>query len=240
MKKTKLSFFKQKFIEKATKIFGNKYDYSQVEYISERTKVKIICPIHGEFWQTPQTHLLSEGCQKCRREKVNSQNARKFKEEANLIHENYYDYSFIEYNGSLKKVCVICPEHGEFWQTPAHHLEGAGCPKCNSSKGEKEIRKWLKENNILFEEQKRFSVCKDEKPLSYDFYVPERNLLIEYNGAQHYKAVEQFGGEKRLRLQRHHDWLKRKFAKDNDYKLLIIPYWKFEDISEILRGVIDN
>ena len=110
------------------RIHGNKYDYSKVEYVNDRTKVCIICPEHGEFWQTPNNHLKGKGCSKC------YGNAKKTKEEfvkkAREIHGNKYDYSKVEYNGTDIKVCIICPEHGEFWQTPYNHLKGQGCFKC--------------------------------------------------------------------------------------------------------------
>ena len=122
------------FIEKARKIHGNKYDYSKVEYIDSKTKVCIICPEHGEFWQTPNKHLCGNGCQKCARETLWDKRGRistkAFIEKAIKIHGNKYNYSKVEYKGAKTNVCIICPEHGEFWQTPTSHLNGSGCWKC--------------------------------------------------------------------------------------------------------------
>lgn len=122
------------FIEKAKKVHGNKYDYSKVKYANQNEKVCIICPVHGEFWQRPQTHLCGKGCQKCARKLVAEKNTYTFKEfieKAKSVHKDKYDYSKVEYVDSRTKVCIICPEHGEFWQTPASHLSGCGCPYCS-------------------------------------------------------------------------------------------------------------
>ena len=116
------------FIAKARKIHNEKYDYSKVEYINNRTKVCIICPIHGEFWQTPNAHLNGQDCPKCKGKiKLTLE---KFIEKAKKVHGDKYDYSKVEYINNHTKVCIICPIHGEFWQTPQHHLKGVGCPKC--------------------------------------------------------------------------------------------------------------
>ena len=117
----------QAFINRAKKVHGDKYDYSKVEYINMNRKVCIICPIHGEFWQTPVNHLKGKGCSKCVRPSCDTNS---FIENAKKIHGDKYDYSKVVYNKSCVKVCIICPIHGEFWQTPNKHLSGCGCPKC--------------------------------------------------------------------------------------------------------------
>ena len=124
------------FINKANLIHNNKYDYSKVEYVNNSTKVCIICPEHGEFWQTPRNHLIGQGCPLCNGTfKLTNQ---EFIEKANLIHNNKYDYSKVEYVNNCTKVCIICPKHGEFWQTPHHHLNGHGCSKCrNENNGDR-------------------------------------------------------------------------------------------------------
>lgn len=122
------------FIEKANKIHNGKYDYSKVVYVNNNTKVCIICPYHGEFWQTPHSHLSGGGCSECYNERRGKKRretaAKEFIEKARKIHGDKYDYSKVKYINNSSKVCIICPEHGEFWQTPAHHLSGEGCPKC--------------------------------------------------------------------------------------------------------------
>ena len=124
---------KNKFIEQACNVHSYKYDYSKVNYIDIRSKVCIICPEHGEFWQAPYSHLNGNGCPKCANETTRSKNRKNkdsFLLRAKETHGNKYDYSKVEYVDTKTKVCIICPEHGEFWQTPESHVIGQGCPKC--------------------------------------------------------------------------------------------------------------
>ncbi len=120
-------FTKEEFLERAKKVHGDKYDYSKVEYINCETNVCIICQKHGEFWQTPVNHILGHDCPKCKGRGLNTKEiVKKFKE----VHGDKYDYSKVEFVKMHEKVCIICHEHGEFWQTPSKHLIGRGCPKC--------------------------------------------------------------------------------------------------------------
>ena len=120
---------KEIFIKEAVIIHNNKYDYSLVEYSSDRIKVKIICPVHSIFEQTPNGHLTGRGCKHCGgTQKINQEF---FINKSNKIHFNEYDYSLVEYKLHRKKVKIICKEHGVFEQTPNAHLAGKGCLKCS-------------------------------------------------------------------------------------------------------------
>ena len=124
---------KKKFIERAKKIHGNKYKYSKVKYIDYETPVRIICPIHGEFQQSPNSHLHSYGCPKCGRKSINADRkltTEEFIKKAKEVHGDKYDYSKVEYKNNKTPVTIICPIHGEFRQRPANHLNGNGCKKC--------------------------------------------------------------------------------------------------------------
>lgn len=118
------------FIERSNVIHHNKYDYSKVEYVNNSTKVCIICPEHGEFWQIPDKHLRGHGCHKCH--PLHLMTTEEWIKRAKKIHGNKYDYSKVEYKKMFEKVCIICPEHGEFWQIPYSHLKGFGCSLCNN------------------------------------------------------------------------------------------------------------
>lgn len=175
----------EKFINESIKIHGYKYDYSKTDYIDESTKVCIICPNHGEFWQTPYLHLNGSGCKKCAVEK-NGIEKRKttehFIEKAKLIHGNEYDYSKAKYITAKNKVCIICKKHGEFWQSPWHHLSGCGCPSCSHpvSKIENEIVDYLKSilGDVEIEQNNRKVLNGKE----LDIYIPSLKFAIEYNG----------------------------------------------------------
>lgn len=116
------------FIEKAKQVHGNKYNYSKVAYNGNKSKVKIICPIHGEFLQSAASHLKGAGCPACSGlEKITKE---VFLKKSKLNHITVYDYSKVDFNNSNEKVCIICPIHGEFWQTANYHMYGGNCPKC--------------------------------------------------------------------------------------------------------------
>ncbi|MFW6226147.1 MAG: hypothetical protein ACOC3V_04245 [bacterium] len=118
----------EEFIKKAEKIHYNTYDYSNVRYINNKTKVNIICTIHGSFFQKPNTHLNGHGCPYC--SGVKKLTNEEFIKRANVIHDNFYDYSMIDYINTENKIIIICPQHGKFEQTPHSHLNGNGCEKC--------------------------------------------------------------------------------------------------------------
>lgn len=228
----------EEFIEKAKVIHGDKYDYSLVDYINAKTRISIICPEHGVFEQRPDNYLEGNGCPLCGNLTISkklSKKSKAFIEQAKQIYGDKYDYSLVDYENTYKKIKIICPVHGEFEQRPNNHLNGYGCPICSESKGERKIRIFLKNNNIHFFQEYRFKDCKDKKSLPFDFYIPSKNLLIEYNGGQHYKSVKHFGGQNSFLIRKHHDWLKRKYARDNNIKLLTIPYWDFKIIDELLK-----
>ena len=126
------------FIKKAKEIHGDKYNYSKVDYKSNRTKVTIICPDHGEFKQTPSNHLRNQGCPKCG--STLKLTIEEFIKKAKEIHGDKYNYSKVDYKSNRTKVTIICPDHGEFKQTPSSHLVGSGCPKCGIINGSGKIR----------------------------------------------------------------------------------------------------
>lgn len=121
---------KNEFIERSRKAHGTKYDYSLVDYQGIENKVEIICPKHGAFKQTPNTHIHGGGCPAC--VGLERYGTGEFIRRASEVHNNKYDYSKTEYISAKKKVIIICPEHGEFTQAPHHHIKGIGCPRCKA------------------------------------------------------------------------------------------------------------
>ena len=221
-------------IEEAKKNHNNKYDYSKIVYKNWKSKVCIICPEHGEFWQTLYNHKNGEGCPICGKISASlklSDTTEKFIEKAKEIHGNRYDYSKVEYVNNRTKVCIICPEHGEFWQTPANHLKGSNCPKCveNQSKLEKEIRKMLEKENIYYIFQYKTDWLKHKKLMSIDFYLPDYNIAIECQGEQHFKPIFYFGGEKEFKNVQKRDKLKNLLCKKNNVKILYYSNKKYND-----------
>lgn len=217
----------ENFIEEAKQIHGDKYDYSKVVYERSNEKVCIICPEHGEFWQTPNSHLKGCGCPKC--DFSYKMNREDFILKSGNIHGNEYDYSKVEYVNSQTKVCIICPVHGEFLQTPNDHLCGCGCPKCKSSHMETEIRNYLKTNNIIYEEQKHFEWLGKQ---TVDFYLPNHNVVIECQGIQHFESVDFFGGNDALKENIERDRRKRNLCLKNGISLIYYINKKHEVYME--------
>ena len=177
------------FIEKCEKIHKNKYDYTKTLYKGSEIKIEIICPEHGIFFQKASNHLnLKYGCPKCGG--VAKSNTVDFIEKSIKIHGNLYDYKNVFYKNAKTNVEIICKKHGSFIQQPTKHLSNQGCPICKLSKGELEVMKILLENNINFKTQHRFN----DLNLIFDFFLPDKNIAIEYDGIQHFEPINHFGG----------------------------------------------
>lgn len=235
------------FIQRSKEIHKYKYDYTKVNYIDCKTKICIICPEHGEFWQTPDTHLRGCGCPKCgitKNTEKRSGNKVNFVKKAKEIHNNIYNYSKVDYINNHTKVCIICPEHGEFWMSPNNHTHKTrpqGCPKCNYSKLETEIKELLTFNNILFEEQKKFEWLGRQ---SLDFYLPDYNIAIECQGKQHFEPIEHFGGKQMLLYFKDRDYRKYTLCKTNCITILYyanyeynFPYKVYTNKEELIKYI---
>ena len=179
------------FIREVQLIHHNRYDYSKVKYINNKSKVCIICPEHGEFWQIPSDHLNGKGCPQCAGNVRYNKDT--FVEKAKIIHNDRYDYSKVQYVNAHTKVCIICPEHGEFWQTPNNHLNGNGCPLCKNRKIGNVLRDtvedFIEKSNelneitnclkVLLPQQRNREILRNRE---IDIYIPLLKLGIEYNG----------------------------------------------------------
>ena len=224
---------KETIIEEFKKTHGDKYDYSLVDYKGTDTKVKIICPAHGVFLQTPYEHKKGSGCPVCNNRNKTTED---FIKKAIEIHGNKYDYSEAEYINATTKIKIVCPIHGVFLQDYKCHItQKQNCPKCSLNfKGEEEIRNFAKKNNIILEEQKTFEDLKDKRLLKFDFYNKEKNLCIEFDGKQHFEPIF---GDKSFKETQEHDKLKNAYCKENNINLLRMPYWDFYKINGILSNV---
>ena len=124
--------------------------------------------------------------------------------------------------------------------SPSNLLKGHGCPECVNSKGETIISEYLKENNINYISEYTFDDCRNKRPLPFDFYLPDYNLLIEYDGEQHFEPVDFFGGEEQFEYQKYNDNIKNTYCIKNNINLIRIPYWDFDNIEKILDEVLSN
>ena len=204
------------------------------EYKNIHTPILHKCKIDKHEWYArPSNILKGRGCPKC------SQRLRR-------THDGYVNEVF-EINPNIEVIGVYinvhtpilhkCKIDGYEWMAAPHNiLVGKGCPQCNESKGERYIRQWLYDNNIPCITQKIFNDCKDTKPLPFDFYLPDYNLCIEFDGEQHYRPIEYFGGQKQFEYIQKHDKIKTKYCENNNIKLLRIPY--FKNIEEELSNFL--
>ena len=156
------------FIEKAKRIHGDRYDYSKTDYKNNSTKICIICPVHGEFWQTPKNHLKGCNCPKC--SGTYNMTTNEWIEKAKRIHGDKYDYSKVNYKSNKGKVCIICPVHGEFWQIAANHLKGEGCKKCRDYK--MSINRKITKDIFLEKAKEKYGNFYDYSKVHYvDYYT---------------------------------------------------------------------
>lgn len=221
-------------IEKANIIHNSKYTYKNFCLINSHTPSYITCPIHGDFLQSFDAHIHQKsGCPECAKEIRNKKNTKFYREMLYINDKKYsfnYCYDKFEYNGYDKKSLVICPIHGEFL-TSWHKLKyGHGCPKCGNTKNYSELRifEMLKNTFRNIEYQKRFEWLGRQ---TIDFYLPEYNVGIEYQGRQHFYKNTKFDYEDTIERDRR----KRGRCIENDVKLYYFTFEKqyIKDFSQL-------
>lgn len=232
------------FINISNAKYSNFFNYSKFIYKNSMTKGIIICPIHGEFEQTPSNHINGKMCLKCsdKKNNIKIRNIHSMTEYANNIHNNKYDYSMSIYINMKTKIKILCPEHGVFEQIPDNHIsKKQGCPHCKSSKGETMVKKILNELGYKFIEEYPLyhELLPSKHPLFCDFYIDELKLIIEYNGIQHYKPVEFFGGVENLTRIQKCDDNKRKISKLCNIDILEIPY-TYNSYNKIKNIILEH
>jgi len=147
-----------------------------------------------------------------------------------------YDYSKVKYKSNQSKIIIICNEHGEFLQSPSNHEKNQGCPLCNKSHAEQIIYTFLNKNNIEFKDEKTFNDCSYKELLRFDFFILNKNIVIEYDGEFHYEDIY---GDNSLEYCQIRDKIKNKYCKENNIRLIRIPYWDFDKIEDILIKELD-
>lgn len=195
---------------------------------------------------TPSTLKKGSGCKKCKDKengKLKQKTHNKFLEEIKYIHGNKINI-LTEYNGSDNKVQCQCTLCGYIWYVAAGSLthQKTGCPSCSTSHGEKFVQTFIDKNNIPYIHPAKFDdlIGVGGRHLSYDFYLPQYNLLIECQGAQHERPIKYFGGTKTFVKQNIHDIRKRKYAHDHNINLLEIWYYDNNKIDKILEQTLNN
>ena len=223
------------FVERMSKI--NKDILLLSKYIWRSQKVKCKCKICGHIWESYPGNLLDGfGCKNClilSRRKPN----KLFIEDMKDIHPSIKVIGdYINAHTKILVHCDIC--NWEWYSSPDNLINNKrGCPNCKKSLGELSIKNYFDKNNIYYISQYKFDdlLGVNGRNLSYDFYLPNYNTLIEFQGEQHEKPIKYFGGEEYFEIQQEHDKRKQDYAKNNNIKLLEIWYWDFDNIETILR-----
>lgn len=228
--------------DKLKKVHGDEYSIVG-DYKNVNTKVKVRHNICGdEYFIRPDSLLRGSKCKKCLHKRYAKDNTKTTQEFSREVRESTWgEYELVsEYVDTYTTVKIKHSECGEiFTMKPYKFVIGRRCTKCNQSKGEKLTSQALVEMGVNFEIQKTFDDLIDIKHLSYDFFIPEFNLLIEYQGIQHTQPISIFGGEEAYIKQQHHDKLKRDYATKKGYKLLEISY-KNNKYNTIMTAIKDK
>lgn len=246
---------KRDFIKIATKNFGDRFSYDKVSYkdwmggpfcmdFMPNPLVEIFCNKCKKYFIISEKSFLKSGfCKECEKEKRRKISKKLFLEKAKEKYKDLYDYKKMEYVNDQTPIEIICNKCGDvFTITPYGHIHNkyGGCKTCevkepikptSTSKGEKLIKELLEYNNIKYIHQKTFNGCKDKKFLRFDFYLPDQNLCIEYQGQQHYNnkfflsfCKTKKEGKEKFKIQRIHDKIKKQYCKDNNIDLFEITY----------------
>lgn len=209
------------------------------QYVNMKTPILHKCSIHEVEWTTsPDSVLQGCGCNECRSEKISTKNLKtheQYVEDLKLVNPSVIVLEqYINVNTPILHKCLN--DNNEWYVSPSCVLTGYGCPQCHDSKGERQVRLWLSNHNISYERQYKFKDCRDNRQLPFDFYLPCYNLCIEYDGKQHFEAIEYFGGQESFEKTLKHDNIKNEYCKNNGISLLRIPY--FKNVEEELNNFL--
>lgn len=178
----------------------------------------------GHLYKQDRRNLLAnKGCKLCYL-KNKSFDVEDIKIQFLKIHGNYFSYNFKQYKNVHSKIEIICNKGHRFEQKVSNHLQGKGCPICRESLGERIISFFLDKHNIQYIKQKKFDNCKYINKLSFDFYIPIINTLIEYDGIQHFEPIKLFGGEEEFKKTQIRDKIKTEYCVNNNIQFVRISY----------------
>lgn len=226
----------QHYLKRANGLHNHFYEYDLTGYQNTNdSTIRIKCPTHGWFEMNAGYHVQQKGrCIQCIKEEQHLSH-HEILLRAKNVHNNYYkEYDLSETTNIRSNIKVKCPKHGWFTQNLHSHINnGSGCPTCRMSKGEKKIMRFISMSEWLHEHS--FSDCQDKGKLRFDFYSPKHNTAIEYQGAQHYKPIENLGGQEHYENVVRRDRIKKQYCKHSGIKLICIHYKDYNKIEEILK-----
>ena len=224
------------FVEKSKKLYPDMFDYKPTKYVDAFTKVFITCKKHNYiFEQMPSNHLVGRlGCKRCSSvmfSDLHAKDDKGFMAKAILKHGITTDFSKFVYRGAHTKSTFRCRIHNyEYERSPHNFLKAKGCPKCSASSGEKKLYSVL--DMLEFDYVTEYRIREEDNLFRYDVYIKDLNLLIEYDGEQHFleHSFQLTDIEFKKRLT--NDEEKNKLAERCGYKLIRIPYMFKDRIYE--------
>lgn len=195
-------------------------------YINANEKIIVNCPNNHQWKTTWGKFQSGRRCPYCSG-KFNNYSTIK-----NMI-ESEEGYKLITSNCKLlsDRLTVICRNNHEYETTGSNFKQGHRCPYCNTSKGENMVKYILEKYNIYYIEQYQFDDCKCKHKLSFDFFLPDNNCCIEYDGEFHYKPIM---GDEEFKKGQMRDDIKNEYCFTNDIQLIRIPYWDYDIIESII------
>lgn len=230
----------EQFRQEVYILVGDEYTFLE-PYIKANKKISVIHNNCGHKYKvTPNDFLNGHRCPKCYGSFKKTKE--EFIKEIEKIYKNEYTVVGNYVNAKIKTLIRHNLCGNEWLTTPDNILRGKKCPFCNfTSNGEYEINRILTDRHILFCRQMKFDDCRHINSLPFDFAIFNDNkliLLIEYDGKQHYKPIDYFGGEKSYKETIYNDQLKNNYCTKNNIPLLRIPYWEYKNIEKILDKII--
>lgn len=218
------------------------------KYKTAKDKIECLCTIHNYSWNATPSNLLSGyGCYFCGREKVRQGRLISLDEKRKLLENRNQDIDYLIIpEKSEDYVKCKCKKCGNLWQATYSNLvkeKNTRCPNCYSSIGEKRIAELLDLWKIEYIPQKTFSDCRDIHVLPFDFYLPKYNILIEFDGEQHYHPIprgKNNDGIKEYEILIRHDKIKSEYCVKNNILLIRIPYWERYNEKNILLSYFQN
>ena len=231
------------------------------EYVNARTKLKFQCKCGNIFERTLDGFKSGKTtlCQPCSNKRKMPSSAKKKIAKSHLkplnsvialVEKSGLEYidRYVKHNTRSTVLIVKCPIHGKMEVYYSNLRQRFGCPICNEynkqqSKNMNKVEKWLNKNKIQFVKEMKFAGCKDKRPLPFDYYLSDKNICIEVDGRQHFEkayfgGVDELKAEQGLKYTKRHDEIKNKFCRQNNIELIRIPYFKENEISNILKNAL--
>lgn len=237
VKNNNIEILKNKIIKKG---IGKKVELLEIIYYNshENSLLLLKCLECGYIFTSTYSNLFYTPhlnyCRKCANKHLSEIKSMDINEVKEYIESFNYKLLSDYYKNNTTYIKVECEKGHKYTTTYGAFKNGNRCPYCNQSKGEYKIKKFFKNNNMIYNEQKRFEDCRFKKPLPFDFYLPQYNILIEYDGEFHYKISRYEDGFDKFINTKIRDTVKNIYCKNNDIKLIRIPYWEYDNIEEIL------